>query len=216
VTRFNNLPSARPSHHWGKVVNPPKVNKPRFNQGPPGSAALAPVVPGSLADVMQQLGQLLQTTVPSSRQLYLPDVYPIPTAIEFEFAGTVATVGANVQTFIPGTLFDLPAGYIGLIHTFNISVLSVMTLATNQQFSILINGAPAQGYAGRTFAGRAAQNFERSFDCALRIPNGGIVSIVNTNVDGAAYTVGADVTGWYMSVADVTRWLNGQGQLSGT
>lgn len=216
TNRAPGLPRARPSHHYGKVVSPPAISRPVFGAGAPqmGPGAAGPP-PGSLADVMAKLAAVLAGTASKAVQLYIPDVYPIPTAIPFQVAGTVATTGAGTITQIPGTALKLPAGYIGLVHTLNISVLTAVTLATVQLFTIRINQAPAIGWANMTFAGRAAQNFERYFDAALRLPNGCLVDIINTNVDGGAYTVGADITGWYMSVADVSRWLQGQGQLTG-
>jgi hypothetical protein len=212
-TKNPGLPQARPSHHWGKVVKPPSFNKPIFGAPPPGStfSPSPAVVPGSLADILAQLQTMLQSTAIKALSLYIPDFYPIPTATEFQVGGQVATSGAGLVTQIPGSVIQLPPGYIGVVHTFNISVLSAMTLTTNQTWSIRINQAPAYT---RFLAGRAAQNLERQFDSALRIPKGAQMDIINTNIDGASYTVGADITGWFMSVADVTRWLAGQGQLT--
>jgi hypothetical protein len=213
-TKNPNLPRARPSHHWGKVVKPPAINKPVFGAAPPGSTygpAQPAAAPGSLQDILNQLQSMLESTPLTSIFLYLPDFYPIPTATEFQVGGQVTTSGAGTITQIPGSVLQLPPGYIGLVHTFNISVLTTMTTATNQTWTIRVNQAPAYT---RFLAGRAAQNLERSFDTALRIPKGAQIDIVNTNIDGATYTVGADVTGWYMSVADVTRWIQGQGQLT--
>lgn len=212
-TKNPGLPQARPSHHWGRVVKPPAFNKPIFGAAPPGSTfAPSPAAPpGSLADALNQLQAMLEATAIRSLFLYLPDFYPIPTASEFQVGGQVSTTGAGVVTQIPNSVLQLPPGYIGVVHTFNISVLSAMTLTTNQTWSIRINQAPAYT---RFLAGRAATNLERQFDTALRIPKGAQIDIINTNIDGAAYTVGADVTGWFMSVADVARWIAGQGQLT--
>lgn len=212
-TKNPNLPLGRPSHHWGRIVKPPAVNKPIFGAAPPGStfAPSASVAPGSLADILQQLQTMLEATPIPALFLYLPDFYPIPTATEFQVGGSATTSGANTITQIPGSVLQLPPGYIGVVHTFNISVLTTMTTATNQTWTIRINQAPAYT---RFMAGRAAQNLERGFDTALRIPKGAQIDIIETNIDGGTYTVGADVTGWYMSVADVTRWLQAQGQLT--
>lgn len=215
-TKNPGLPRGRPSHHWGKVVKPPSFAKPIFGAPPPGASiqpAIAGADPGSVADVLNQLQAILQQTVTRNLNLYLPDFYPIPTAQAFQYGGTTTTSGAGTVTQIPGSSFQLPGGYIGVIASLNISVLTTLTTATNQQYTIRFNGVPAPGWSQRTFAGRGAQNFERFFDAALRIPRGAVVDIVNINVDGGTYTVGADITGWYMSVADCLRWIQGKGQL---
>ena len=192
-----NLPPATPSHRWGRVMSLPKLPIPPIGQEPPGGS-------GGVSSVPEAVNQLALQT---------PDFFPIPTATEFQIIGQALTTAAGIQAVVASNAaliaaIDLPTGSIGIIRSFTIGVATAITTTTNQLFQILFNGSVVYT---RSFAGRNATNLEISFDTALRIPNGAIVSMQINNLDGGTYTDTCSCTGWFYTIADGLRWVKGQG-----
>lgn len=155
-------------------------------------------------------------TLPLHIPIYLPEVYPIPDAQEFNPQGSRATAAAETAqiNLAPGTgvanaptgVFRLPAGNVGIIRGFSISITSMLT-TTNMVWSLLINGGPAGGYGSISLMPRAATFASNNFDTFIRVPSGADISVIHINGDGGTYVVGASISGWYWPEASGRRWL---------
>jgi hypothetical protein len=199
---------------WGRIVPPPAVPQVPGGQGvPPNTPSTTPAPTGGpvsadgfIAKLISALGRYTQRSI----LLYVPDTFPIPGATEFQLSGSVATSSPGVVAVTP--ILTLPPHNVGIIRTFNIGTSTAITTATNQVYTVWINGGPGVG-TQRTYAGRGAINYERSFDTGFRIPDGGTVQVFVNNVDGGSYTDFADVVGWYHNTTSVKRWLEGRGTI---
>lgn len=152
--------------------------------------------------------------LPRYVQVYQPELYPIPDAQEFNPSGTAATsaVGTGTITLSPSvnskTGIQLPSGNIGILRNFAISITNMQT-TTNVTFSLLMNNAPVGGYGGISIIPRSAPFVIDSFDCFIRIPDGALLTVQFSNIDGGPYTVGASLGGWYWPTSSGVRWLAG-------
>jgi hypothetical protein len=177
----------------------------------PGGAP--PLSPGSDGGPPANVGTNASTPVLS---IYLPEVFPIPAAFEFQQFGQLNTAVAGVS-FFPTAALQLPPHYQGIIRTVNIFVGGAggTTFTTDQLWTIYINGAPVPGWVNRTLFGRTASSLEQAFDAFIRIPDGSVVTASNNNVDGGSYTVGIWFTGWYWPVVGGQQWVAGLGSYAG-
>jgi len=138
-------------------------------------------------------------------QLYLPEIFPIPGATEFDVFTHAASPGAG--TLLPAALrFVLPPSSLGIVRVATAGV-DDMTNATRIAFRLRLNGAFVPGPAGnlQLFAGVAARA-TLSVDCFVRVPGAGVLDVAIVNTDGAAYQVGAGFSGWFWGEAADRRW----------
>lgn len=144
-------------------------------------------------------------TSPLVRNVYPPWVYKLPTSADFNQNVYNAALAGAAGAFVEILTLTLPATYVGWIQIFGIYIL---TPTANQSvtFTLKINGAPVQGWDNIQFppgvANFVVQNFS---DLQVRVPDGGKISIVATNNNANAWTVGAKVSGWYHSFVEEQR-----------
>lgn len=143
-----------------------------------------------------------------ARQLviYPPEIYPIPDAIEFNLEGDVATVIVQAGITIPNVTVQLGAGYIGIIRGFSIYI-DDMLATTDVRWTLLLNGQPAPGYGNLRMFPRVAPSVSNGFDAFVRVPDGNLITVVFSNVDGGTYRVGAAISGWMWPKSSGERWI---------
>lgn len=150
--------------------------------------------------------------VPKHVPVYLPELYPIPDAQEFNPSGSASTaaVQTDIEIALTPTIFNgtnqIPKGAIGVIRGFSIYITNMLT-TTTVSWTLRVNGAPAGGYGALTMFPRAQSFVGNSFDCFIRIPNGAVISVTYSNPDGGTYVVGASISGWYWPEVSGKRWL---------
>lgn len=127
-------------------------------------------------------------------QVYLPEIYPIPGANEFNILAQKATVAVEANTDI-GLVVDVPKNNIGIIRGLNIFISDMLT-TTNVTWTLMVNNGPATGYNNISIFPRTSPFVGNSFDAFVRVPQGASIRVVFSNVDGGSYTVGASVSGW--------------------
>lgn len=180
---------------------------------PPFGSALRQEVPADLASrYTQPPGSADIILLPRHVPVYLPEVFPIPDAIEFNPSGSASSVGAETLTAISMTptisnsVVKLPDQNIGIIRGFSVFITNMLA-ATVVSWTLLINGAPAGGYGSIRLYPRAAAFVGNSFDCFIRVSDGATLGVAFTNTDGGTYTIGASFSGWYWPIASGKRWL---------
>lgn len=138
----------------------------------------------------------VDTAVPLQRSLglYLPEVFPIPGATEFYRTAFAASGGLGTITPAALTL-QTPQSSLGIVRVFGVG-LDGMSAVTDVVFSLRVNGVPVPAWgAYQLFPGPAARVTESS-DVWVKLPPASLVEVAITNRDGAAYTVGANYSGW--------------------
>ena len=154
----------------------------------PGVSSGLPVAP---ADVSRTL------------QLYPWWLYKPSDAIDLLLDDQFTFGGAGTHTF--GALsFQLPANSIGVIRSIDLYINATLT-TTNVTWSLEVNGAAVPGYGQMTIFPRVAQSVSRGFDSLVFLPQGALITVTVTNVDGAAYQVGASYQGWHVSANVIQR-----------
>lgn len=139
-------------------------------------------------------------------QVYLPEVKPIPGAIQFRQSARFNSPGAG-QVEPAGLRLKVPAQMIGVINVFGYGLL-LMTPATDVFWTLLFDGNPVPGYEDvNFFPGLVPRITGTESDLVVRIPEGAEISVRFTNVDGAAYDAGANYSGWYYTPQAAARWL---------
>lgn len=150
-------------------------------------------------------------TIDRALQVYLPDIYPIPGASEFNILVTKSTTVAETADI--GLTLDVPANNIGIIRSVTISVSDMLT-TTVVSWTVQVNGAPAQGYFGLSMYPRVSPFVSNAFDSFIHIPQGGKVRVQYTNTDGGSYTVGASIGGWFWPESLGRQWIDKAGALN--
>ena len=144
-----------------------------------------------------------------SQQIYLPEVFPIPSAVEFNLLGQAPTTAAG-QVAIPwnnqpGGIYTVPPNTFGVIRSVSFFITDMLT-TTNVSFSIIINTAQVQGYSQITIFPRTAPFVGNGFDSMVRFTGPADIQAIAVNVDGGTYEVGAAVSGWYWTTAADATW----------
>lgn len=158
-------------------------------------------------------------SIPRNVPVYLPEIFPIPDAVEFNPSGSATSVGAETGTAITmlptisNALVKLPDQNIGILRGFAVYITNMLT-TTNVSWTLMINGSPAGGYGAIKLFPRASAFVGNSFDCFIRIPDGAKVGVEFTNTDGGSYIIGASFSGWYWPIASGKRWLESSVSLS--
>jgi hypothetical protein len=135
----------------------------------------------------------------------LPEVFPIPDAKEFNVLGSIASGGAQNNILITGTSFDIPTSNIAIIRSVALYV-APMLATTNITWSLTVNGQPVPGYQGLSIFPRPAAQVTNSFDSFIRLQGPVTVAVIFSNLDGAAYQVGASFSGWFWPNTSDARW----------
>lgn len=128
-------------------------------------------------------------------QVYLPEIFPIPNATEFNVLATKQTTAAETNIDI-GLLVPVPDNNIGIIRGVTLFV-SDMTPATVVSFTLLLDNGPVGGYANLSIFPRTAPFVSNGFDSFIRVDNGQTIRTQYTNTDGGTYTLGIQVSGWW-------------------
>lgn len=137
-------------------------------------------------------------------QIYLPEIYPIPGANEFNVLAQKATVA--VETADIGLVVDLPPNNIGIIRGINLYISDMLT-STVVSWTVQVNGAPATGFNNLVIFPRNSPFVSNSFDAFIRVGQGQKIRVNYTNTDGGSYTVGAAVSGWWWPQALGELWM---------
>lgn len=131
----------------------------------------------------------------------------------FQPYGINTTVGAGTQTVL--WTFVVPKSSILVVKSLDLYATNTTT-ASQISFALQQNGMPYGQYGAiLLFAGVAAVNSRSFNDQTFRFPEGVTVSLVVTNIDGAAYQVAGGAQGWYYprTIADLYKLNFGQGSL---
>lgn len=186
---MSNYPGGRLPGGLGKA-EPADILSERGNQPPSPPAGRSAVAPTP------------------SLELYLPEIFPIPGATEFYADAFQASPGAG--TIVPaGLVIQTPQSSLGIVRVFGVG-LDDMTQATNVIFRLRINEQPVPAWgAFRLFPGVAAR-VTSSSDVFVRVPPNSKIDVAIQNVDGAAYQVGANYSGWFWPESLDKAW---KGQL---
>jgi hypothetical protein len=164
-------------------------------------------IPSASSDSPAGQGQSRPVIV--SLQYYLPEVFPIPGAQEFDLFDVSTSPGAG--TTIPaGLRFVMPQSSVGIVRVITAGV-DDMTNATRLFFRMVLDGGRVLGPAGNfsLFPGVAARA-TASADVFVRLPSGATVDVQIVNVDGAAYQVGFGYSGWWWPEALGAAWTQGR------
>lgn len=138
-------------------------------------------------------------------QIYLPEIYPIPDAVQFRRNVQFASPGAG-QVEPAGLVLNVPAQMVGVVRVFGYGLLQ-MTPATDVYWTLLFDGVPVPGYEEvRPFPGLVPRITGNESDIVVPFPQGAVISVRFTNVDGAAYVAGANYSGWYYTPEAAARW----------
>lgn len=142
-------------------------------------------------------------------QVYLPEIYPIPAATEFNILAQKATTIVEAGVDI-GLTVDVPPNNVAIIRGVNLYI-SDMTTATNVSWTVTLNGAPAQGFNNLSIFPRNSPFVSNSFDAFVRVGQGIKIRVVYTNTDGGSYTVGAALSGWWWPQTLGEQWIRSGG-----
>lgn len=130
-----------------------------------------------------------------------------PFAQDFFATDKNTTLPAAVGSVaLPNATFQVPPGdFIAVIKAVTIFI-NAPTVATDVDWSILINDGPVQGWDHLTTFPRAAANLSIDFGGTIFVPQGALVSMRVNNISGAGpWTVGGSFTGWFLSQTDIAR-----------
>jgi hypothetical protein len=156
----------------------------------------APYVPVNRHDRGPGIARMLQ--------VYLPEVYPIPSAIEFN---TQVSKDTNVvETADIGLTVNIPESNVGIVRAVLLQINDMLT-TTNVTWTLQFNGAPVPGYSKISMFPRSAPFVGNSFDAFVRVPSGTKITVQYDNVDGGSYKVGAAVSGWFWPESLGQLWL---------
>lgn len=157
-----------------------------------------------------------QGVVAKSLQLPLPENDPIPSAIEFEFSGTVSTAAPGVSQIVlddgSGNPFSLAPGEVARIASVFLIVAGTITVATNQLFTLRNGMAVVRGWSNRRVVPTPSNGYTQPFYAKILVPNGTTLTAEVNNVDGGSYIDGIMLTGWRWSEASGRAWNRGLGQ----
>lgn len=145
-------------------------------------------------------------------QIYLPEIFPIPAASEFNTLVTKQTTAIESNIDI-GLALNIPANNIAIIRGVALFI-SDMTAATNVTWTLLTNNGPESGYANLFIFPRVAPFVSNAYDSFIRVDNGQTVRAIYSNLDGGTYNIGIQVSGWWWPKTLGDLWMKTGGQVT--
>lgn len=144
--------------------------------------------------------------VDRSLQVYLPEVFPIPAATEFNpvVSKGTAVIESNIDI---GLLVALPQNNEGIVRSVSIYINNMLA-TTNLTWTLRFNGAPVPGYNNLSIFPRPAPFVGNTFESFIRIPPGNPMNLTVTysNNDGGTYQIGAALSGWFWPITLGNLW----------
>ena len=137
--------------------------------------------------------------------LPLPEVFPIPDAKEFNVLGSIASAGVQNNIIITGSTFSIPTSNLAIIRNVALYIAPMLT-TTNVVWSLTVNGQPVSGYQNLSIFPRPAAQVTNTFDSFIRLRGPVDVAVIFSNLDGAAYQIGASYSGWFWPETSDSRW----------
>lgn len=128
-----------------------------------------------------------------------PYLYPPFTSTAFNLADASATAGVGQIINPAGLVLEIPDNCYASINQIDL-LLDGITAASQVFWRLLINGIPVPGWNALTIlprSGAASVNRGWGPQLGIKVPLGGIIGVQIQNFDGAAYTVGTQVYGWF-------------------
>lgn len=128
-----------------------------------------------------------------------PYLYPPPNSTPFNLAANQAIVGVNQITTPAGLVLPIPQNCYGVINSVDLLLDSIL-ITSNVLWTLRLNKIPIPGFAPITILGRnGAASVAKSWGPQLRlvVPLGAEISVQIQNVDGAPYTAGTQLQGWF-------------------
>lgn len=137
--------------------------------------------------------------------LPLPEDSPIPDAKEFNVLGTIATAIVQANVAITNATFAVPAATMGRVSYVSLFIMNMLAV-TDVTFTVQVDSAVPSGFGGLRIFPRAASSVVSTFDCKIRVQGPCTISVIFSNNDGGAYTVGAAFGGWFWPQSSDERW----------
>ena len=144
---------------------------------------------------------------PHARLVFPPRIEKLLSSQDFTGADFAMTLPAGVGATVVSTnlQFQVPQSMVGWLQFFSLYVLS-QTANTAATFTVRINQGPVAGLTKQNPPGVANLVLREFTDIRVRIPNGGLVDVVVTNLNAnGPWTVGGEISGWYHPQADEQR-----------
>lgn len=145
---------------------------------------------------------------PMQRIVYPPRIEKLLTSQDFNVSEWAMTLPAGAGSTVVSTIavFEAPASMVGWLQNFSLYLLTP-TAATTVSFAIRINQGPVPGFDNYQNSPGVANLYREDYnDIRVRIPMGGVVDVLVTNLGaGGPWTVGCRLAGWYHSSADELR-----------
>jgi hypothetical protein len=103
---------------------------------------------------------------------------------------------AGAITLIPAPAFVIKVGWEGVLSALWLSIISP-TLGMQVTFSLLVNQAPIEGWAGFTPLGIAGVSITMPIEGPLQLVQNDVLTVVATDVGGTGpFNVQVDLFGW--------------------
>jgi hypothetical protein len=135
----------------------------------------------------------------------LPEEAAPSGAVFFSPADSAAVVGAGVVAALPNASVQVDQFSYGVLKGLDVFV-TPWTNVSSVFFTVLIDGRAVRGFERIAFVPANLALVSRGFDMSLQIPQGSLVTVQATDVDGAAYTVGVELFGWMWPIAIDSRY----------
>jgi hypothetical protein len=144
-------------------------------------------------------------TAPLVRNVYPPWVYKLPMSRDFNQNNFDLALAAVANATVTVATFQTPPTFVGFVQILGLFILSPTALQ-DVTFTLKINGAPIEGWDNIQFPPGVANFVVQNFaDLQVRIPDGGLVTLVATNGNANAWTVGGKIAGWYHPQSEEQR-----------
>lgn len=119
---------------------------------------------------------------------------------------TVVAAVAGTVVSLPGTQFRLPTGdFLAVVKAVTIFV-NAPGLTLDVDFQVRVNNGPVPGWDRLSSFPRVAANLSIDFGGTIFVPQGALIEMVAiNNAATGPWTVGGQLTGWYLSKADIDR-----------
>ncbi|MGH9806138.1 MAG: hypothetical protein ACRD9W_02550 [Terriglobia bacterium] len=164
------------------------------------SALAGRIVPAGTGLPLVPGGVPIAPPVQKPNTLELPPyLFPPFTSTAFNLADASAITGVGVIINPAALQLKIPNNCYGSINQIDL-LLNGIVSTSNVKWRLTINTVPVPGWNNLTIlprSGAASVNRGWGPQLGIRVPLGGVIGIQIQDFDGAAYTVGTQIYGWF-------------------